>query len=136
MCLVLELVRHGRNDRRRLALQLAEPVNLFSEARRQLRLFSQVRSQSFANLSRDCSAVCAVDVNAVAHNRAFVLVDVVRTIEGPPTLSSAVTFPHQMEVRDRRLWLSVASACAKQRALAPLAIRDARRRQRRATVSR
>ena len=66
--LVLEPMLHGGNDRRRLAFQLAESIDLFSEARRYVRVLPNDRSQSFADFSNDCTAGLLVDINAVSHN--------------------------------------------------------------------
>jgi len=59
---------HGGDDRRRLAFQLAESIDLFSEARRYVRVLPNDRSQSFADFSNDCTAGLLVDINAVSHN--------------------------------------------------------------------
>jgi hypothetical protein len=113
-----------------VAFQSTEPVNLISEARRYLRLFSQVRSQPLSNLLRDGPVGCVVDIDAAAHNGTFVPVKTsinpAHTTEDLPPCSTTAT---QLRIGDRRLWLSARAPVLEQRVLQqrPLAIRDVRR---------
>ena len=66
--LVAKPVLHVGNDRGRLALQLLEPVDLLSHARREFSFGSQILLQSFADFSTDCSAVGVINVDGVAHD--------------------------------------------------------------------
>jgi hypothetical protein len=50
-----------------LPVQLAKPLEVFSEARYGPWLFTQERLQSFADLLRDGRAVGMVNINSVAH---------------------------------------------------------------------
>ena len=71
--LVLEPMLQGGDDRRRVAFQSAEPIDLFSEARRYVRVLPDDRLQSLADFSNDCTAGLLVDINAVSHNETSVL---------------------------------------------------------------